>query len=82
MSRVKTKEFLALMHGGIFIDPNMLRKGLYEKDVPVLYREDTSINHLVQLAENLELQGLKIGNYIDNVRKCQLVPVSLTIEPV
>lgn len=79
---MKETEFRILMHLGKFVDENLLDKGIYACNSPYLHPEDATLEKLIQ-------DGLKVrkiagdaflpDSYFENLKKCDLVPISIMI---
>ena len=76
-------EFKVLMHCGIYVDANKLNDGIYITHKPFLYRRDTTIEGLIEMAEraiaDFGYTGIS-SNYFKNLRDCKLMDVELTIK--
>lgn len=73
-------EFKILMFRGRMVDVDRLLMGIYECEKPHLFSKSTTINSLTEDAKSMEIVGMKFKNYIDNLRKCRLVDVTLIIK--
>lgn len=74
-------EFKALMYCGEYVNTNLLEKGIYACDKPFIYHKDETIDTLIQRGKNIkDMTGATIMPeiYFDNLRMCQLVPISIT----
>jgi hypothetical protein len=72
----------ALMHNGVFVDPNRLHEGIYSKPLPTLYDPDTTIEFLVDRAKSMtDPTGTCWfeAEYFENLRSCQLTGISISI---
>ena len=68
------------MFYGQYVDTNLLEKGIYTCSKPNLYSKDTTIELIEQSARMMkDVTGeLFISEcYFDNLRKCELVDVTL-----
>lgn len=67
----------------IFVDELLLSKGLYSTDIPRLYSTFITMESLINRAEDLNANfpdgGLICEEYFDNLKRCKLVEVTLTI---
>lgn len=71
---------LALMYAGEFIDAHQLPKGLYGCAIPHLFPIGTSIETLATRAQYAkDVLEMDFGNYLNNLKECQLVPVSILV---
>lgn len=77
------QKFKALMYAGAFMDTNLLHTGLYAAHTPYLYPIETTIESLAdQFRSNLGetyINGKYAKAYIENLSKCELVEVTLSI---
>jgi hypothetical protein len=63
-----------------FVDENMLGKGIYNTNVPALHTEKMTIEMMVDIRQYvLGLDDLE-DEWIQNIRKCQLVNVELVLK--
>ncbi len=68
----------ALEHSGIWVNANLLEKGIYATEVPSLYGKGTTIDGLI---EGAKMAKDSMGNtfvsdkYISNLSECSLVDV-------
>ena len=77
----KTK-FKALMHSGLYVDTNILSKGIYGTSKPSLYESEATIEDLVKRGETLKDitgNGFIPESYFINLKECELVDVTLTV---
>jgi hypothetical protein len=81
---MKQTEFLILMHCDMYVDPNLLEKGLYGKPTPSLYSLGTTIESLVKQAQ--DINNMRLSNfisfsdtYISNLKLCTLQKVKLEL---
>ena len=75
--------FKVLMHCGEYVDVSMLEKGVYSTNRPYLYCKDTTIESLIENAElmkSISSYLFQSDKYFDNLQKCELVEVYLTID--
>ncbi len=78
----ETHKFKALMHDGEFVDYQLLEVGIKKLQTPFIYPESTTMESLVDFAKN----GLRfyspesLSAFIENLEKCELVEVELTIK--
>jgi hypothetical protein len=77
------EEFKVLMYGSIFVDINLLNKGIYRTRNPFLYDKDMTLEDLKNRAINMK--DLSRGAFYEdpflkNLMQCELVKVILTIE--
>ena len=74
---------LALMYAGSFIDTSLLENGLYSTSTPAIYSDGNTIKLMEERARLLvDAQGKCYFSdaYFENLNKCKLVPVLITIE--
>ena len=78
-------EFKVLMFAGTYVDYNLLDKGIYTSSTPKIFSKDYTITKIVQHHQSY-LRGLPtifgegVVNYVENLRKCELVTVYLTFK--
>lgn len=68
------------MHSGVYVDVNMLQKGIYTAQKPVLYSKEETIESLIERGKTMtDLVGISFFNddYIENLRQCVFVDVSI-----
>ena len=72
--------FKTLMYAGHFVNMKLLAKGVYTTDLPTLL-EDETMESLVEKLEDAKLFGKRLisEDYIANLKKCELITVTLTI---
>lgn len=77
------RKFKTLIYGTAFIDLRMLAKGLYEAKVPLLFDPSVTLESLEEKAREGNKQLAKEyqmpESYFENLKKCTLVTVELTI---
>jgi hypothetical protein len=75
--------FKVLTHNGVYVDENLLNKGIYEVTKPFLYDYDSTIesiiSHIKHVNESYDLR-INTSNYIENIKKCTLTDVQLTVK--
>ena len=72
-------KFKVLMIGQSFVNEKMLSKGIYATTTPSLHNEDFTKKDLIALWENYSaFAGEPIYDAIDNIRKCNLVIITIT----
>jgi len=76
-------KYKTLTHCGLFVDVNLLGKGIYITNTPTLYSEETTMitlinnfNNACEIAPNVFK-----GEYLKNLKECQLVDITLNPEP-
>ena len=80
---MKETGFKALMYMGDYVDSNLLEKGIYSASEPKLYDKCTTIEWLEKRARmTVDMTGACFisERYFDNLRKCELVDVSVVIK--
>ena len=76
-------EFKALMHCGIFVDANLLGKGIYACEKPFIYFKDETIESMIERGKQMkDMTGALFLNekYFEDLKQCELVPISIKIE--
>lgn len=81
---MKETNFKVLMHCGVYVDANMLVKGIYECTKPFIYDNDETIESMIETAEKLKdlfgSQYIINERYFENLKQCQLIDVELLIK--
>lgn len=73
-----------LMHGDIMIDDDLLHKGLYDTDRPVLREVATTIDSMMERGKRIrDMTGHRFlcDEYFENLKKCELRTVVVTMLP-
>lgn len=78
-ARLEARTFKILVHNGWYVDTMMLPKGIYSSITPQLYQPTATIQELVDEAKKMKRRGIDIGGYIENVKRCQLKVVELSV---
>jgi len=74
-------EFKVLMYCGIYVDINLLEKGIYYTEKPYLFSKNDTIENIIK--HNKTFFKDKKGNsflkdeYFENISKCELVPIKI-----
>lgn len=79
MNRTK---FKTLMYNNHYVDEYSLHKGIYIREIPILYKEDKTIEELIFERKSLDVligKDFYSDTYFDNLEKCQLIDVTITI---
>jgi len=75
-------EFKALMRCGMYIDANLLEKGIYICEKPFIYSKNETIENMVKQGEQMkdmtEVSFIS-DKYFENLRQCDLVKIFLTL---
>lgn len=74
--------FKILMHCGIYVDGNLLEKGIYSTQTPNLYSIVDTIESLTERGRRVkDMMGTRMisERYFENLKQCQLVEVTLLI---
>lgn len=76
-------KYKVLMCGNIFVNYSMLSKGIYEANKPMICDADDTMEELV----NRSIKAISFLDssmsqlvFLNNLRKCKLVTVTLTID--
>lgn len=75
-------EFTALvLPDGTYVNASLLYSGLYGSAIPTLYPSDSTIESLAKRADTFrEVMGDRaVYNYKNNISKCKLVKVYVTV---
>ena len=78
---MKEEKFKALMHCGIYVDANLLDKGIYGCTKPFIYDKEATIETLIhqgQLMQDMAGKGFVSEKYFDNLKQCQLVDIFIS----
>lgn len=76
-------EFKALMHRGMFVDTNLLAKGIYTCDKPFIYSKNETIESMVERGKQMkDMTGESFisDKYFENLQQCELVKIFVTNE--
>lgn len=79
---MKETKFKILMYCGIYVDSNLLDKGIYATQKPYLYSKYDTIESLIKYGENIKDMngnGFISEKYFENLKQCQLVDITLLI---
>lgn len=74
--------FKILMHSGIYVDSNLLEKGIYATCKPILYSKNETIELMIERGKRMkDMTGANFMSekYFENLRQCELVNVSLLV---
>lgn len=80
---MKFIKYQALMHGDQFVNANMLDEGIYGAPRPHLFREEETIQSLIETAKGLkDATGACFlpDSYFENLAKCTVKPYFLVNE--
>jgi hypothetical protein len=75
-------KFNILLHCGMYVDANMLEKGIYTSNKPFIYPIDETIETLIIRGRQMvELTGSQFitEKYFDNLKQCTLAPATITL---
>ena len=75
-------EFKALMHCGMFVDANLLEKGIYTCDKPFIYAKDETIESMLERGnqmKNMIGAGFISDKYFESLQQCELVKIFITV---
>lgn len=78
---MKETKFKTLMHCGIYVDVNLLEKGIYACSKPYLYNMDETIETMISKAEKIQdMMGKHYisDKYFENLKQCQMVHLFIT----
>ena len=71
----------ALMYGNIFVDVNLLQRGIYEAPKPYTCGRFQTIEGLIeQHRDALRVVGAETSDYIKNLESCKLVNITIKVE--
>lgn len=75
---MRGEEFKTLSHCGMYVDVNLLEKGIYTCSKPYIYPKNETIKTIIQRASTMkDLTGEKFisESYLDNLRQCELTSI-------
>lgn len=75
-------EFKALMHGGMYVDADLLTKGIYPTSLPHIYPKEESIEGIKSRIDQLkDITGKSFipDSYFENLKQCELVDVIINV---
>ncbi len=79
-------EFKALMHGGVYVDAQLLHKGIYTCNKPCIYSKDETIESMVFRGKQMkDMTGACFigGKYLEHLQQCELVSITVcTTKPI
>ena len=66
----------------MYVDANLLNKGIYYCDKPFIYSEDETIEGMIERAK--QMKGMTGENfisdkYLDSLRQCELTEINITL---
>lgn len=77
--------FKVLVHCGMYVDVNLLDKGIYTTDKPYLYDKNKTIRSMIQDAEDIQ-QKMGVWHisekYFESLEQCKLVDVQIVVQAV
>lgn len=76
-------QFTTLTHAGVYIDRNLLNRGLYSTVTPCVLPEGTTIDDLIQqakMAKDMTGELFVSNGYLDNLNKCQISKITITLD--
>ncbi len=74
--------FKVLMYNGMYVDVNLLEKGIYTKSTPFLYSVDETIDTLLERAFKIQdMAGHHhvSAKYFENLRQCSMIEVEVLV---
>jgi len=78
---MKETKFKVLMYCGMYVDANILAKGIYNCSKPFLYNKEDTIETLIQggkIMKDMTGKYFLSEKYFDNLKQCQLVDILIT----
>ena len=78
------EEFKTLMHCGMYVDANLLGKGIYNCSIPYLYNMGETIETMIAKAEKVQdVMGKHhvSDKYFESLKQCELVPITINLTP-
>jgi hypothetical protein len=75
-------EFKVLMYMGEYVNTILLENGIYGTTIPVLLDKDETIERLTEMVIKMrDMTGASFlsEKYIDNLKQCQLLKISIII---
>ena len=75
-------KFTVLVYAGNYVDETKLFEGIYSTLTPILHKADRTIESMCEGADAIKQFGIEepIEVYKSNLRKCNLIPVTLSIQ--
>ena len=80
-NKMETK-FKALMHCGMYVDANLLQKGIYTCEKPFIYSKDETIESMIERGKQMkDMPGsIFIGDkYFESLQQCELMKIFITV---
>jgi hypothetical protein len=77
----KETKFKTLSHCGMYVDANLLEKGIYSCSKPYLYKMDETIETIIERGRMMkDMTGASFitERYFDNLKQCQMVELLIT----
>ena len=77
---MKNTKFKALVHCDLWVDANLLEKGIYSSPKPFIYSSDTTIESLISNARTIKTMTGDLflsESYFDNLSNCKLVDIEI-----
>lgn len=77
------RNFKVLMFNNIYVDFNLLSKGIYETDKPILYNRITTIDDLVNRSKMLKDKNGKCfisDDFFTNLKQCELINIRIKFD--
>jgi len=78
---MKETRFKTLMHCGMYVDANLLEKGIYSCSKPYLYNMDETIETMIAKAEKVQdMMGKHhiSDKYFESLKQCKMVQLFVT----
>ena len=69
--------YKVLKYQHIYVDSNLLEKGIYATSKPYLYSEDETIENLIKRIKDLSETFYHSDSYFENLNQCSFVKVEL-----
>jgi len=75
---MKQTKFKALVYGGMYVNVNLLEKGIYCCSKPYLYNMDETIETLTEKFKNIENVYSVSDSYFENLKQCKMVELFIS----
>jgi len=75
-------EFKALMYCGMYVNANLLEKGIYTCVKPFIYSKDETIESMIDRVNQMkDMTGASFisDKYFESLQQCELVKIFLTV---
>jgi hypothetical protein len=77
---MKETEFKVLMHLGHYVNPYLLKKGIYISNKPFIYEMEETIETLIErgkVMKDITGKTFVYEKYFENLKQCELVKIKI-----